>query len=255
MAFASVGTLGTGNSAASGTTVSITTSAAAEAGNLAVVIVGTDNTQTTDGQTSEISSITDSVGGNTWTKGGEFCNGGGAAAAGATVSVWFSKLTNQINSGGAITATLGTARIAKSLTAWEFTVGASNTVSVATGSLQTLANDGADPGSMTISGLASKQYLFIRASAQESNDTGARTATASYTLFSGAIGDDGSGPGSMLTCGEFRILTGTGDTSNITYPAVGGTQDTASVYFALEEVSSANQRSPSGGVIYGGHSY
>lgn len=254
MAFASVGTLGTGNSASSGTTVVITTSAAAESGNLVVVIVGKDNVQTTDGQTSEISSITDSAGGNTWTKAVEFCNGQGAADAGAVCSAWFSKITNTIASGGSITATLSSSKVSKSLTAWELTVGAGNTISVA-GTPQTLANDGADPGSQTISGLASKQYLVIRGAVKETNDAGAATATAGYTLFSDAIADDGTETGSIRTSGEFRILTGTGDTSDITLPSGSGSSDAASVYFALEEVSASSYRSPSGGVAYGGRGY
>ena len=52
-----------------------------------IVVFATDNVSTTDGQTSLHSSVTDSDN-NTYTKQCEFTNGQGAAAAGATVSIW-----------------------------------------------------------------------------------------------------------------------------------------------------------------------
>ena len=89
MAWTSLNTLGSNQNKTAGTSIVLTTCAAAEAGNVVVVIVAKDNTQTTDGNTSEVSSITDSAGGNTWAKAREFCNGQGGAASGATVSVWY----------------------------------------------------------------------------------------------------------------------------------------------------------------------
>src|SRR3990167_3691155 len=136
MSWASVGTLGAGNSISAGTTVAITTSATAEAGNFVLVTVALDNTGTTDSDFSEVSSITDSAGGNTWTKCAEYTNGQGSAAAGVTISAWRSILTNQIASGGTITANLANSVTSKALSAWEFTLGAGSTVSIA-GSVQT----------------------------------------------------------------------------------------------------------------------
>lgn len=228
MAFASVGTLGTGSSSSGGTSVAITTSATAEAGNLVVLIVALDNHSTSDQQTTEISSISDS-GSNSWTKAGEYCNGQFAANDGATVSVWFSKLTTQIASGGTITATLANSKTYKCLTAWEFTVG-SGTIQTA-GTLQTEAVDSGDPGSMALSGLTSKEYLFVRGTAVKTSGGGTPffTPTASHTEFTevGAANE-------MAAVGEFRILTGTGDTSN---PSNTGSWHNASVFFALEEAS------------------
>ena len=226
MAFASVGTLGTGSSSSGGTSVAITTSATAEAGNLVVLIVALDNHSTSDQQTTEISSISDS-GSNTWTKAGEYCNGQGAANAGATVSVWFSKLTTQIASGGTITATLANSKTYKCLTAWEFTVG-SGTIQTA-GTLQVEAVDSGDTGSMAISGLTSKEYLFVRGVASEEGSIQMFTPTASHTEFTEVDAAD-----NMAATGEFRILTGTGDTSN---PLQNSTFDNVSVFFALEEAS------------------
>lgn len=76
MAFASVGTLGTGLSSGNNqTSLVLTTSAAAEAGNLVVLCVAVDNNQTTDGDSTAVSGITDSAGGNTWTRAKGFANG------------------------------------------------------------------------------------------------------------------------------------------------------------------------------------
>ncbi len=60
MALAAVGTIGTGGVNTAGGSCVITTSAAAEAGNLVVIIMAKDNVATADGTTSEITGITDS---------------------------------------------------------------------------------------------------------------------------------------------------------------------------------------------------
>lgn len=233
MAFASIGTLGTGANTTANTTLVLTTSAAAEAGNLVVLVIGKDNASTVDAETSEITGIADSAGGNTWVKYGEYCNGQGAANAGATVSVWTCIVTNTISSGGTITATLSDTRTVKAMTAWEFSVGAGSTVSLA-GTLQVLANDALDPGSMSISGLTSKEYLFVRGVSHEGS-VGLLTATTSYTKFTDILGATGTAASSMASLGEFIILTGTGSTSDPTVSA----RDSASVFLALEEVPAA----------------
>lgn len=232
MAIASVGSLGSVGDTSAGTSIALTTSATAEAGNLVIVAIGKDNSQTTDGQTSEVSSITDSAGGNTWTKLGEYCNGEGSAAAGAVVSLWASILANQIASSGTITANFSHSPASSAISAWEFTIGAGSTISVS--SLQVLANDFADPGSMAISGLSNVERLYFRATALERN-TGIWTVTASYTAISIGLANTGTSGTSMEVGGEFRILTGTGDTSDPTWAAA----DCASVYVAILETAAA----------------
>ena len=238
MSWASVGTLGAGNSISAGTTVAITTSATAEAGNFVLVTVALDNTGTTDSDFSEVSSITDSAGGNTWTKCAEYTNGQGSAAAGVTISAWRSILTNQIASGGTITANLANSVTSKALSAWEFTLGAGSTVSIA-GSVQTRADDAVSlPGSQTISGLTSGEYLFVRAIGSENLNT-TYTPTTNYTALTASAADTGTAATSANTKGEFRILTGTGDTSD-PVSAGAGTPDRVSVYFALLETPAAS---------------
>ncbi len=207
-----------------------------EAGNVAIVWAATDNVDTTDGQTT-LHSVSDSKG-NAYTKACEFTNGQGAAAAGATVSISFSKLTTQLDVNvDTVTLTTSSAVTDKAVKVSEFTIGAGNVVSVE-GACQTLANDNADAGSQTISGLASQEYLFVRGIAAESNATTSMTLTTSYSsvIGDGCDGTVGGGEATDISvCVEHRILTGTGDTSDPTL--VDTTNDNASVYVALKEAA------------------
>ena len=219
-------------------TCTLTSAENAEAGNVLIVLGATDNVDTTDGVTTLHSSMTDSQG-NTYTKACEFTNGQGAAAAGATISVWYSKLTTQlVATTDSITLNTSSAVTDKVInTLDEFTITSGNIVSVE-GACQTLANDNADAGSQTISGLTSQEYLFVRGIATESNAALSMTATTNYTLLpnDGCNNTTGGGEASdMGACGEFRIFTGTGDTSDPTL--VDTTNDNASVYVALKEAA------------------
>lgn len=253
MAFASVGTLGSGQSKASGTSVSLTTGANAEAGNLVVVLTAWDNTATADGDSTNIDSITDSAGGNTWTKVAEYTETeGGAAADGVTLAIFYSVLTNQINSGGTITANADTARTAKAITAWEFTKGAGTTVEVDTGSIQKVGAASSDPANQTISGLTSREYLFVQAFGQEqSTATSTYTKDTNYTGFTQNGSSGGGGASNMLVAGGFRILTGTGDSAN---PATSSdTNEHVQIYVALYEQSGGTTETPTpgGGIAAG----
>lgn len=201
------------------------------------MLVALDNTSTTDAQTSEVSSVTDSAG-TTYSKVGEFCNGQGAAGAGATISVWKSIHATGLNGSQSITANLANSVTAKCIMAFRFGTSATN-VQLA-GSLQTLANCGVDPGSMTVSGLPSKEYLFVRAIAGETNSTTSLTVTSNYGDFSNGQTSGGASNTNMAVRGEYRILTGTSSTSDPTWTAA----DHASVFFALDEAASGTTASP-----------
>jgi hypothetical protein len=202
----------------------------ASAGNLAVAIIGKDNAATSDGNTNEVTSGQDTKG-NVWLPAREFCNAQGAANAGVTVAVYYSVLTSAlVASVDTITFNFSDTRTAKGFTVNEFSIGAGNTVAVE--SAIDLANDGADPGSMTLSGLPSREYLFIRALAHE-NPGATLTRTTNYGAMSSGSTSGGSGVTNISATGEYRILTGTGDTSDPTWTA----DDTASIYLAFKEVS------------------
>lgn len=232
MAFGSVGSLGTGTSVSSGTSLAFSPAAQLDAGNIGILIISLDNESTTDGNTSEVSSVVDSVG-NTYSKLREFCNGNGAANAGATVSVWFTKATTNLTTGGTVTVTLANTKTVKAATFWEFTIGGGNTLQVATSGAADLARDATTPGSLALAGLANKEYLFIRGIGTE-HRTDVVTATANHTKFTDAPADGGSAAASQTASGEWRILTGTGNTSN---PSATTTSDRATTLLALEEIA------------------
>jgi len=232
MAFASVGTLGTATDGTAGTTVVLTTSATCEAGNLAVLIYAGDNLSSSadDADYGDVTSITDSAGGNTWTKMKENSNNNAGAGNGVTVSVWYSVLTNQIASGGTITANLNGSPTVSNLSAWEFTKDAGTTISVE----QTAVNSGdaADPAAISLAGMASREYLFIWGFASEQTNAGTFTADADYTDFD--RNSSGVGAAAVVVWGGFRIATLTGDTVDA---ATGTDRDYSQVLGALYEVS------------------
>lgn len=218
-----------GSSKTAGTTVSTSTARTVAVGDVLVVIIGANNVGTADGDNSEVSSVTDNLG-NTYLKAGEFTNAQGSAAAGATCSIWYSQITTAGNA--TATATFANSIAAKVITGAKFTASAGATISVV--GLATLANDNADPGSMSISGLASQEYLFIRGFASETT-VNTPTVTSGYSNID-AIGTSGGGAATnMSAAGESRITTGTGSTSDPTYTNA----DTASVFVALKEAASS----------------
>lgn len=202
----SVGTIGTGVSIAAGTTVAVTTSAAAEAGNTVVCVIAKDESGsgTTDGTgNAQFTSIADSDAVNTWIEAYEWCNMQTSTAAnGACVAVYYTDVTDTIESGDTITSTL-TSVTSKAMSCWEFAPPASTTISETAGE-NGLANDAADPGSMTIATGVAAEHLFIRATACET-DTTTYTADTDYTAFDNATADAGAAAVGMAVRGEFRI--------------------------------------------------
>lgn len=200
-----------------------------EVGNAHLILIALDNSGTGDGDNSEVTSVTDSAS-NTYTKLGEFTNGNGSAGAGATVSLWYSILTSQLTSGaGTVTANFSS-RTAVAMMGWEASFTAGGVISVA-GTLQTLANDAADPGSMTVGGLSSREYLWIRVIASESNDITALTVSGGFTTMNLSRANTGTDGTSMIVRGEYIIATATTQTSDPTLYS----KDHASLFIALQE--------------------
>lgn len=229
MAWGSVGTLGSANDKTAGTSIVMTTTAAAEAGNVVIVVVALNNNSTVDGDNSEVASISDSAGGNTWQKLREWTNGQGTAATGATVSVWGCVVKNAIASSGTITANFNHSPAASAITAWEFTLSVGNTITATDGT--DASDDGADPSSMNLTP-ANEERLWVRGIAHEGPVADAFTKTAAYsTAFTKDGTTGGGGATNMSVCGEHDILTGTTNASDPTWTAV----DHASVLVTLKE--------------------
>lgn len=181
----SVGTLGSKNSeTANQASLVLNPTAQLDTDNTGACLIAVDNNQTTDGDEAAVSSVTDS-GSNTWIKAREFTNGQGTAQTGATVSLWYTKVTGNVAaSSGNITANFSnsTSRDAAAISCWEFSNTISGyTISVAGGS--DLANDAADPGAITLGSLASVEYLWLHGLAGEGTNSDAYTWDADYTQF------------------------------------------------------------------------
>ncbi len=235
MAFGSVGTLGSALSSGNNqTSLTLTTSAAVEAGNLLVVIIATDNDQTTDGASTAVSGVT--AGGLPMTRAIEYTNSLGSTQDGAAVGIWYQVRTTQLNSSSSVTAsfTSGTLIDASAMSAWEFTIGANKSVAVA--ATATLSNDGANAGSLDAT-TPNVECLRIRAIASESSSTTALTKTAAFTaILTQAVSGAGTSATEMGIRGEYLISTGTGEASAPTGGA--GAVDHASAYVAFVEVDS-----------------
>lgn len=234
MSIAAVGGLGTIGSVVSGTTLVLTTNAQLDAGNVGILTVVMDNVGTTDADHSEVSGVTDSAG-NTYTKLHEHTNGQGGAAAGVTVSLWMTRATTNLASGGTVTITFANTIVAKTASFYEFTVGAPLTIA---GSNQNVLDGGNGWGSLAISGLASAEYLFFRGLGKEGASNTGITPTTNYTGISG-VRSDANSTSSVMCRGEFRIVTATGETSN---PSLTVSADSVSAFVALVESAAGNPR-------------
>jgi hypothetical protein len=233
MAFTSVGQLvffGT-SAVADQASLSVTFTSSITSGQFAVLIIGVDNNQTTDGDEVAVTSITATGIGNTWVKAAEFTNGQGSAQAGATCSVWY--LNCQASSGSCtVNFSNSASRDASAAKGWIFNK--SGTVSVET--TATLATDAAvNPASLDATASSGAiEYLRVRAVATEDSDATAATATAGWTIIPKSTANGGTDQTSMQSWGEFRIFTGTTAASAPTRGG-GGTRDHASVYVIFKD--------------------
>ena len=232
MAIASVGSFGIANSTVSGTTLALTPTVTLEVGNLAMLVVAADNAAVGTSPNAEfghkvsnITSVTD-TGSNVWHKLGEIA-GNQAAAAGASVALYYCIITTQLTTSSTVTVTFSAAITSKAASGWEYTLGGS---ALAVERIRFRATAATDPPSMTLDDLPSRQYLFFRARATETN-VSAWTSTTNFTPITEAIASAGSNPASMSANGEFRINTSTSETSDPTK----GSTDGADIFIALWE--------------------
>jgi hypothetical protein len=240
---------GAGQQTANSSSISMTTAAAASANNLVVVVVTCDNNGTTDGDLSEVSSV--SIGGNAATKAVEFTNGQGVAQTGITTSVWWLQLGSALGSGSTITANIANATTsgdALTIQAREFIVASGKTVSVE--AVNSAATDGtAQPASIdcTTSNIECLRVAAFGAeripiSASTDADNLVRASNSAWSLWwtSGALArssldNDGTGTGQIV---EATISTGTGAASRI--GAVSANSDWAACYVAFKATAASS---------------
>lgn len=191
----------------------LVTSTVLEAGACAIVLIAVDNSQGADGDEGAVTNVFDSVG-NTYLKAREFTNGNGAAQAGATIAVWYTTASLQLNSGGTITAQFSnsTSRDAAAISARKIALAINGVVAVA-GSAA-LANDIADPGILDLT-LSNGSYLWVRAQAHEGPSTDVFTQTLSYDASFDKQGTTGGIANTNMTvAGEVSIKVATSNPSD-----------------------------------------
>lgn len=246
MGISTEGDWGTGAHATLAASFSFNTATSAlTATGVGLLVVATDNISPDSGETNLHTGV--SGGAGTWTKLGEYTNGNGAAAAGVTTSLWLFNASGAVAVGTGITITLAEAVVDKACSGHAFTRDADKLLRIVPGTFPQYAevDAAAGFGASTISGLASKQYLFIRALGKEANSTGNITPTSSYGTFAAARSRNDAN--AILVRGERRVVTATSQTSNPTFSVVG---DGASVFVALEEyVPTGNPVGSGGGAI------
>jgi hypothetical protein len=235
MAYGAGASLGEGQNKAGSTNITFTTGAIINADELVVVMAATDNLGTADGDNAEVTGV--SVGSLTLTKGRQFCNAQGAAAAGASASVWYGVSSGSIASGSTVTVTCNTAVVAKAATCRRFTKAAGTTIEVVGSGDK--ADDGVDVSAITTSGLASEEHLHVRSCGCEGT-AAVFTVTSTWTMFEtdGIASSGGAGATNIWSIGEFLISTSTGETSDPSSNKGAGV-DWGSTMVALREVAGA----------------
>lgn len=238
-AIVSVGNLGSTGSAASTTTLVITTGADVEVGNCVAVFIANDNLGSSDGDNNDVTGVADSGGVNSYSQlGAEHTYAEGGAGNGANVAAFGMRAASLLSSGGTITITFASAIVAKAARAWEYTCGA--TLEFVSGSQQTESINGTgDNGSLAISGLDSQEYLCLRVMGRARNNTANITPTTNFTDLGDVLGNSGADATSMRLDAEQLIFTGTGCTSDPTFP-VPGSSDAASTLIAIREFVAAS---------------
>lgn len=216
------------------TTVAVSPSAALTVGKIVFVLAITDCTTLVDGASTDHSALVDTDG-HTWNKVYERTSSSGVSLDGPTHSLWWTKVTSEIGVADVITLTT-TATTAKLLMVWEATVGAGNTVAVATGGTafqETVTNTAV---SVTLAGLPSKEYLLLGISSRE-GEIVTWTEDADYTNVFAAegitTGVGGAAISNVTGNVGYRIATLTGDTFAATAPE---NLDNANALIAFEEV-------------------
>lgn len=162
----------------------------------------------------------------------DFCNANGAAKAGVGVSIWYGTPPIIMNTSNDYVrgfmngyGTVGAASWAAiSFVGRGGIVAGSNSV----------ATDGADPASLTLSGLSSREYLFIHALGAEGPGTDAYTWDAGWTEITGISGTTGGSASSNIHLRVgYKIATATSATVDVT--STTSDRDYAQVIVAFKE--------------------
>lgn len=240
MAFGAGTNLNTSTQKSATTSITLTFATSITAGTeFIVAILAKDNTSTTAGDNSEVTSVTDTKG-NTWTKIKEQTNAGSAAAA-CTISMWMCSPTTSLTNTDSVTFNFASCT-AKVLACCKFGKASNSTIEV--GATNSATADGAVTGqSLSVTPPDNREWLFIRGEVGEETSANgamwANTSTTNWTAFETAQSTTGGGAASNIYfAAEYRIMTtGSAQASN---PGDGNLPscDQASVICCLKETVS-----------------
>lgn len=217
------------------TTIALSPSLTLDIADEIVVVVTADNVGTTSADdTGEISSVADNStqtgAANTWSKLKERrTTQAGAAADGAVVAIFRSRLTRSILSTDTITVTYANSVAGRTVSLME--VAATAALQLATNGVATQSVVQGTAISLTLSSLTSKEYLLVAAFAQEGGTNITYTEDADYTQRH-RFSTGGIGAADMSQGVATRIATLTTDTYAVTLSA---NRDVAAILIALEE--------------------
>ncbi len=194
---------------------------------------GGSNRETPSTSEEEIFTVTDDGGtDNKYIRVTEYLNTG-TAGAGVAVSLWYCVTRKAITASSLLSVHIvSTSSKAISVRAAYFTLNTGSSVRVAGYTVG--AADGSTTNSLTLSGLESKPYLWLRAVAVE-HPFLALTPSGNFTdMQNTGWGDGTTGGGNASNVsvrGEYRITTATSQTSNPSWTSA----DNASIFVAFEE--------------------
>lgn len=228
-AWTSIGSLLTANSKVSEATKVFNFSATCEVGNVCVCVVAADNDG--DGVANDINLLTDAAG-NTWLEAVEHEYDPGSARAGASASVQYTIPSTEISISTDITVNLATARTAKGISCWEYTITPGNVVSVVctfvTGTGGVAGTDFCDASS------GNQEHLAIMGVALEHSDntcTGQVDSTC-FTIFDSSTNGGGLAT-NMGAKGAFKIQTSAMPGAGMSYTET--SSDFSVAFVALDE--------------------
>ena len=209
MAWAFVAHRGNALTKVSGATLAVNPTATLVVGAVVIVRCAADNLAAASGETTE-HSVADSKG-NTWTKMREHCSAGGGAALGVTISTFVSQITVELLTSDTITLTVTSAVSAKVIAIEEFSIGAGNTVTV-TADEGGIEGGGANNYSISLSGLASTEYLFFGHVGFEASNIADHVLDTDYGNNLEVDTTGGAANSNVASHMGTRIATLTGDT-------------------------------------------
>jgi hypothetical protein len=231
MAWASVGRGGSigevTNEAALDVVLNGVVGSGASVGELLVFAVAVDNASSVNNaDNGDVTGVADSGGVNIWTKIRERTVGGGAAQAGATMSLWYSDITSALTTTAVVSATFNSAAASDGTAGivWRFSKTGNTAVIDSTHVVIATSSNGA----LDLTAPDAPEYLRFRAVAAESTVTGF-TTTSGWTTI-GTTRASATIP--MAVFGEFRIVSAATAASNCSISAAA---DNVSIYALFEE--------------------